>query len=72
MLLIKLIYFALSGALFLFASYPLRSNFRNKDSFFFNLRQVLKSGKSGARLLTFAFINLVFSASLFFLLPNTN
>ena len=72
MLLIKLGYFAFSAILFLAASFPFRNELRNEQSFFFNLKKILKTKTLGSTLLGLTSINMLLAASLFFLFSNTN
>lgn len=72
MLLYKLAYFTFSGILFLAAGFPFLDEMRNGESFFTNLKRVLKSKKPGARLLALAFLNMYVAASLFLISSNAN
>jgi len=72
MLIYKLLYFTLSGALFLLASHPLRREFRNENSFYTALKNVLEEKKAGALMIAIAFLNLLISTSLFFIFSNAN
>ena len=65
MLLLKLAYFAFSGALFLLASYPFRNEMRNSEPFFTSLRRLQKERRKGVNLLGLAFGNLMLSAVFF-------
>lgn len=72
MLLIKLAYFSISTVLFLAASFPYRNEMRNEQSFFSNLKKILKTKTSGSILLGLASLNMLLASSLFFLFSNTN
>jgi len=64
-LLYKLAYFILSGIFFLVVGFPFLEEMRNGESFFTNLKRVLKNKRPGARLLALAFLNMYVAASLF-------
>ena len=65
MLLLKLAYFSLAGALFLLATYPLRSEMRNSASFISNLRRLQGEKRQGTNLIALAFGNLILSVIVF-------
>jgi hypothetical protein len=71
MLLSKFSYFALSSICFLVAGFPFLDEMRNGESFYTNLKRVLRTKKPGARLLAMAFLNMCVAASLF-IFPDKN